>query len=379
MSSKIKANRLLSVGSPVVYYLMFVLIVLVAALLTKVIKVEQRQAIVQTSGPLAASKEGIIKVEQREPVQILQHLTSQEASFPEPQRWGNRFLVSETFKHRVLVFDAHTYQLIKEFKAVGSGELEFHYPRTVRADKEGNWYILEEGNKRVQIISPHNTFLTAIPLDYLSFGLAVGNSENIYLSQPQREALISVFRRDGKLVGSFGDLKGASQVFGPQYKQYDDSHRLPLNLASLDSDAGEHIYLAFTHLPILQKYRRDGTLVWEKRLKGPGIEWLEAALWNPPKEPGLLKFNVFRVVLVIVIKGISYDPVRGVIALLLGDDTIWILNSDGDVLKVVEVPGYNKRDSSRKHNKAFWKLSMYEGTIYLSSVYSELFSLTVAP
>ncbi len=337
-----------------------------------------------TPPPLAPSKKDSkkeswtqMKIEQRKPVQILRELTSQEATFPEILRWDNRFFVSETVNHRVMVFDATTAQLIKDFRTVGGGELEFYYPRTVRTDKKGNLYILEDGNRRVQIISSHNSFLTAIPLDYLAFGLAVDSSGHIYVNQPQRGTLVSSFGWDGKLVRRFGRLKQASEVFGANYKQYDDSHRLQLNVASsLDSD-GEHIYLAFTHLPILQKYRSDGTLVWEKRLKGPGIEWLEAALWNPPREPGLLKFNAFGMTLVRIIKGISYDPVRNLIALLLGDDSVWILNSNGDVLKVIDVPGYNKRDAKRKHNKTFWKLSMYDGTIYLSSINSEIFSLKI--
>lgn len=351
-------------------------IVLVAILLVRAIGTGHGTM----QSPLAPSKEGSwteMKIEQRELVQILRQLASREASFPELHRWRNRLFVSETFKHRVTVFDANTYQLIKELRTVGSGELEFYYPRTVRTDKEGNLYILEEGNKRVQIISPHGSFFTAIPLDYLAFSLAVDNSGRTYVNQPQRGALISAFAWDGKLIRQFGQLKEPSGVFGPKYKQYDDSHRLQLNLASLDSDNDGHIYLAFTHLPILQKYRNDGTLVWEKRLKGPGIEWLEAALWNPPKEPGLLKFNAFRVVLVVIIKGISYDPVRNLIALLLGDDTVWILNTNGDVLKVIDVPGYNKRDAKRKHNKTFWKLCMYDGIIYLSLINSEIFSLRV--
>lgn len=358
----------------IVLFVAFVLLVKVP--LVRAINVERE--ITQT--PAAAGKRGkqtAIKVEQRKPVQILGQLAAQEATFAEIQRWGNRFFVSETFKHRVMVFDANTSQLIKEFGTVGGGELEFYYPRTVRADKEGNLYVLESGNMRVQIINPHNSFLAATPLDYLALGMAVDNSGQIYVNQPQRGALISVFRRDGRLVRSFGRLKQASEVFGTKYKQYDDSHRLQLNLASLDSDGDGHIYLAFTHLPILQKYRSDGTLVWEKRLKGPGIEWLEAALWNPPKNPGLLKLNAFRVVLPIIIKGISHDPVRKLIAILLGDDTIWVLNSNGDVLKVIDVPGYNKRDAKRKHNKTFWKLSMYDGTIYLSLINSEIFSLKV--
>jgi DNA-binding beta-propeller fold protein YncE len=192
--------------------------------------------------------------------------------------------VSDTWNHRVQIFDEDGNYL-GEFGAfadtqgqVGSAPGSFWGPRDILIDRQGNLYVSDTGNKRVQKFTPDGEFLGVwggggvIPGRFEEpVGLAMDSSGNIYvvdtwnqriqkfdpdfnplaewpvvgwesqnvvnkpfiaidaqdrvfISDPENYRLI-VYSNNGELLGTFG-----------QYGQDIESFRLPLDLAFGDDD-----------------------------------------------------------------------------------------------------------------------------------------------
>jgi DNA-binding beta-propeller fold protein YncE len=118
-----------------------------------------------------------------------------------------------------------TATLLWEMDTRGDGEGEFDNPRGVAVGPQGNVYIVDRSNKRVQVFSPTGEFLRAWTTQRLPGGIAVDASGNVYVAgrderiQAPINYRVQVFNRDGDLLrrwdvsrgegdGQFGDLEG---------------------------------------------------------------------------------------------------------------------------------------------------------------------------
>lgn len=77
---------------------------------------------------------------------------------------GKRIYVVDTGavtneKHRVRVFDAQTGDHLLDIGTRGDGQGEFNLPRDVVIGKEGQLYVVDGGNFRVQVFKPDGTFV----------------------------------------------------------------------------------------------------------------------------------------------------------------------------------------------------------------------------
>jgi hypothetical protein len=105
-------------------------------------------------------------------------------------------------------------------------------------------------------------------------GFAAGTEDEIYLGQPQKGALISAYSREGKLLRSFGTLKLYSDSYGEEFKDQNEKFSNGINRVRLSVDKDGNILVSFMLIPLIQKYTRNGHLIFEQRLEGPEIDAL---------------------------------------------------------------------------------------------------------
>jgi len=93
----------------------------------------------------------------------------------------------------------------------GRGESEFNgSPSDIETDKQGNLYVLDRGNFRVQVFDPNGKFLLAFgrygykngEFDYPAY-LLIDNNSNIYVSDTSNYR-IQKFDKNGKFILAFG-------------------------------------------------------------------------------------------------------------------------------------------------------------------------------
>lgn len=104
--------------------------------------------------------------------------------------WVNEenIVVSDTEEHKLVILDKEGNR-IKETGKIGGGPLEFSKPTDIYHDEEtGYVYILDNGNKRVQILSENLEYIDEIPLpdielgDVLSYSSVMADKGYVYIS-----------------------------------------------------------------------------------------------------------------------------------------------------------------------------------------------------
>lgn len=84
---------------------------------------------------------------------------------------GDRLYVSDLYHHRIHVLDKTSGETLFSFAKVGSGEGELFQPTNLALGPQGNIYVSDTGNFRIQKYTPEGQFLRS----YGSVGAAVGH------------------------------------------------------------------------------------------------------------------------------------------------------------------------------------------------------------
>jgi sugar lactone lactonase YvrE len=135
----------------------------------------------------------------------------------------NRLLyVADTQRDQVLVFDADTLKKVRELGTTGRNhELttpgNFSAPTGVALDKDGNLYVTDTMNFRVEIFDGDGKFISQFGQHCDSWGcfahpkgIAVDSDGHIWVADPMLD-LLQIFNKDGQLlafVGGHGHLPG---------------------------------------------------------------------------------------------------------------------------------------------------------------------------
>ena len=133
----------------------------------------------------------------------------------------NRFLyVADTQQDQVLVYDADTLKLLHRIGTGGKNHTlttpgDFAAPQGVAVDKEGNLYVTDTLNDRVeifdadgQILSAHLGRMVMVPLILYNYkGIAVDGDGHIWVADTV-QALLKVFNREGQLLTYIGSNQG---------------------------------------------------------------------------------------------------------------------------------------------------------------------------
>ena len=135
----------------------------------------------------------------------------------------NRLLyVADTQLDQVLVFDADTLKKVRTIGATGknhelTSDGNFAGPTGVAVDGDGNLYVTDTMNNRVEIFDGGGKFVSQFGQHCDSWGcfahpkgIAVDSDGHIWVADPMLD-LLQIFNRDGRLlayVGGHGNLPG---------------------------------------------------------------------------------------------------------------------------------------------------------------------------
>ena len=139
----------------------------------------------------------------------------------------NRFLyVANTGSDQVLVYDADNFKLLRKIGTPGKDHTlttpgDFSKPTNVAVDKNGNLYVTDTLNDRVEVFDAEGTFIRAFgkngdgPGDFARpKGIAVDCDGHVWVADAMLNRL-QVFTAEGDLrlmVGGFGMLPGQFQT-----------------------------------------------------------------------------------------------------------------------------------------------------------------------
>jgi len=153
---------------------------------------------------------------------------------------GSRLYVVDTGgvtsdRHRVLVFDAWSGSLLHTISKRGQAEGELNLPRDATIDHEGNLYVVDGGNFRVQVFSPEGEYLRSfgsIGRQGGQFsrpkGIGVDKQGNVYVVDTAF-GNFQIFDSDGQLlmaVGSRNSSAGPARFMLPAGLAIDEDGRV---------------------------------------------------------------------------------------------------------------------------------------------------------
>jgi hypothetical protein len=180
------------------------------------------------------------------------------------------YYVSERRRHSVIVLNER-FEIQREIGGIGSAPGRLFRPGAIDVSEDGIIYVQDGGNERIQSFRIDGTHLAAFATEQY-MGFAAGTEGEIYLGQPEKGALISVYSREGKLLRSFGKLKLYSDLHGEEFKDENEKFSNSINRVRLSVDKDGNILVSFMLIPLIQKYSRNGQLIFEQRLEGPEID-----------------------------------------------------------------------------------------------------------
>jgi hypothetical protein len=182
------------------------------------------------------------------------------------------YYVSERRRHSVIVLNER-FEIQKEIGGIGSAPGRLFRPGAIDVSEDGIIYVQDGGNERIQSFSIDGTHLASFETGQY-MGFAAGTESEIYLGQPEKGALISVYSKEGKLLRSFGKLKLYSELHGEQFRDQNEEFSNGTNRIRLSVDKDGNILVSFMLIPLIQKYTSKGQLIFEQRLEGPEIDTL---------------------------------------------------------------------------------------------------------
>jgi hypothetical protein len=115
---------------------------------------------------------------------------------------------------------------------------------------------------------------------------------------------------------------------GAAGRPLDSRWQAGLHRVRLAVDPDGSLWVAFMHLPIVQKLRPDGTEAWSQQIKVPSLESIVRAVWDQPPSPKFASVGDRNIQLTLVLKDIVADRHGGAFV-LLGDNRVLRLRPDG--------------------------------------------------
>ncbi|MFZ5539255.1 MAG: 6-bladed beta-propeller [Pseudomonadota bacterium] len=127
---------------------------------------------------------------------------------------GDRLYVVDIKNHQVHVLDKRTGRLLHKFGQAGSGPGELFQPTNIAIGPDGDLYVVETGNFRVQRFKPDGTVARSYgtigntPGTFARpKGIAVDRAGRLYVSDAAFQN-VQIFSNDGRVLMAFGQPEG---------------------------------------------------------------------------------------------------------------------------------------------------------------------------
>ena len=142
--------------------------------------------------------------------------------------------------------------------SIGMAPSDLLSPKDLAVDPTNN-AVIADASGAIKVFSPAGQLLTSIPFKRPEH-VAVLSDGRILASGFPRDTLISIFDKQGKLLGGIGT---------PASVDDNTFFNAVLNLGSIVVDSHDNIYYVFRHMlvPTVRRYRPDGTLTAEWHLQ----------------------------------------------------------------------------------------------------------------
>ena len=152
----------------------------------------------------------------------------------------------------------HDFKFLDVHGRKGQGPGEFFQPFNICFGKNGEIYISEHFNSRIQVFNNAFKYISSFNINFINpyNNFDVDSQGYIYLSNSKIESksLISVCSQEGKAIEAFGEKL--------PYSEYPESVQRDMNWVSIRI-MDDEIYCCFNHQPIVRKYGIDRELIYE--------------------------------------------------------------------------------------------------------------------
>jgi len=153
--------------------------------------------------------------------------------------YSGKYFVSDFEHNRVVVLDDHLNKE-RQIGLIGSGPGRLIHPSDISVSRDGTIYVVDSGNDRIQRFSTDGRY-TGEFRTTLFEGFGVDSRDTVYLNQPEKGSLVTVYSDSGQQLRSFGKLKKFSDVYGRQFDSKNESYRVAMNRVRLFIDAEDNI------------------------------------------------------------------------------------------------------------------------------------------
>lgn len=143
---------------------------------------------------------------------------------------GQVFVADGYCNARVVVYDATTGRLVREWGRAGTGPGEFDLVHSIAISPEGHVYVADRENGRLQWFTPEGEYLGEWRSGGRLLSVSFSGQGELYISaepkgaEPMREGIVlKIDRRDGSVVGKL-------EEFGHEIEASPDGAVLPATL-----------------------------------------------------------------------------------------------------------------------------------------------------
>ena len=116
---------------------------------------------------------------------------------------GDLLYVCESGNNRVQKFSISQQSFISKFGTGGKGDEQFSNPRGICIDPEGNVFIADNGNHRIQVFRDNDSFAYSFPCQNNPWGLAFDLQGHLHVAV-SGSSCINVYTPEGNVITSYG-------------------------------------------------------------------------------------------------------------------------------------------------------------------------------
>lgn len=208
-------------------------------------------------------------------------------------RQGNIYVL-DSGNHRIQKFSPDG-EYITTIGQQGQGPGEFQYPQSLALDSEGNLYISDMGNRKIHVLKPGGGELHTLQLIDVELGnIRIAPSGNIVMGGGGAMMMISAGGMDddqdlGKLLAVLDSEGKVIQEFGEKLDYKDFLMNRSGNKYHFAVDKVGNVYVSFDVQNRIEKYSPEGKLLWKSDRK------LNFDVTSPKKKTGSRKVSGGRV------------------------------------------------------------------------------------